>query len=140
MRTTVGRVLFNQVLPDQLRFAERADATAPTSSALVDDCYRLLGPAETAHLVDGIKDVGFKFATRGGMTIGLWDIVVPKAKKASMLAEADEAVADIDRQFQRGLITEDERYEQVVELWQRRHQGRVRPDDGGRSRREPASG
>ena len=79
---------------------------------------RLLGPAETAHLVDGIKNVGFKFATRGGMTIGLWDIVVPESKPAQMKG-ADEAVAAIDKQFQRGLITEDERYEQVVELWQR---------------------
>ena len=59
-------------------------------------CYRLLGPAETAHLVDGIKGVGFKFATRGGMTIGLWDIVVPKDKKASSPG-ADEPV-DGDRQ------------------------------------------
>ena len=44
---------------------------------LVDECYRQLGPEETANLVDGIKDVGFQFATRGGMTIGLWDIVTP---------------------------------------------------------------
>ena len=59
---------------------------------LVDTCYRLLGPAETAHLVDGIKSVGFKFATRGGMTIGLWDIVVPKDKKDELLARRDEDV------------------------------------------------
>ena len=84
---------------------------------LVDECYRLLGPEETAHLVDGIKSVGFEFATRGGMTIGLFDIEVPKDKPAR-LAEADESVAAIDRQFQRGLITEDERYEQVVGVWQ----------------------
>ena len=68
--------------------------------------------------MDGIKDIGFKFATRGGMTIGLWDIVVPDSKPAKM-KKADDDVASIDKQFQRGLITEDERYEQVVELWQR---------------------
>ena len=112
-----GRILFNRVLPDQMRFANDAMRRVDLKR-LVDTCYRLLGPAETAHLVDGIKDVGFKFATRGGLTIGLWDIVVPKAKKEK-LVEADEAVASIDKQFQRGLITEDERYEQVVELWQR---------------------
>ena len=117
VRTTVGRILFNRVLPDQMRFANDAMRRVDLKR-LVDTCYRLLGPAETAHLVDGIKDVGFKFATRGGLTIGLWDIVVPKAKKEK-LVEADEAVASIDKQFQRGLITEDERYEQVVELWQR---------------------
>jgi DNA-directed RNA polymerase subunit beta' len=117
VRTTVGRILFNRILPDQLRYAndpmKRVDL-----KRLVDTCYRLLGPAETAHLVDGVKRVGFQFATRGGMTIGLWDIVVPKTKK-ELLVAADEAVASIDRQFQRGLITDDERYEQVVELWQR---------------------
>ncbi len=116
-RTTVGRILFNRVLPQEMRFRNEAMKRADLKR-LVDECYRLLGPAETAQLVDGIKAVGFRFATRGGMTIGLWDIVVPKTKKA-LLAGADEAVAAIDRQFQRGLITEDERYEQVVELWQR---------------------
>ena len=85
--------------------------------ALVDVCYRQLGADETAHLVDGIKSVGFEFATRGGMTIGLFDIEIPK-DKASRLDGADHAVEQIDRQFQRGLITEDERYEQVVGVWQ----------------------
>ena len=80
VRTTVGRILFNRILPDQMRFANDAMRRADLKR-LVDTCYRLLGPAETAHLVDGIKDVGFKFATRGGLTIGLWDIVVPKAKR-----------------------------------------------------------
>ncbi len=115
-RTTVGRVLFNQILPDRLRFTEEVmDRTK--LKRLVDDCYRLLGPTATAHLVDGIKAIGFDFATRGGITIGLWDIVVPEDKQ-QRLAEADAAIAEIDRQFQRGLITEEERYEQVVALWQ----------------------
>jgi DNA-directed RNA polymerase subunit beta' len=85
---------------------------------LVEQSYRLLGSVETAHLVDGIKRVGFEFATRGGITIGLWDIVVPKVK-VGQLRTADDEIDKIDGQFQRGLITEDERYEQVVELWQR---------------------
>ena len=68
--------------------------------------------------MDGIKDVGFQYATRGGMTIGLWDIVTP-TEKAALLKAADDLVSDIDKQFQRGLITEDERYEQVVEIWKR---------------------
>ncbi len=117
VRTTVGRILFNRVMPDEMRYANEPMRRADLKR-LVDTCYRLLGPTGTAHLVDGIKRVGFQFATRGGMTIGLWDIVVPKSKK-ELLAAAEEAVASIDRQFQRGLITDDERYEQVVELWQR---------------------
>ena len=115
--------------------------------ALVDECYRLLGPEETAHLVDGIKSVGFEFATRGGMTIGLCDIVVP-SDKAARSQRPTSAVDEIDNQFQRGLITDDERYEQVVELWQRttarhlrRDDGRPRPDGRGHDddrRRAPA--
>jgi DNA-directed RNA polymerase subunit beta' len=115
-RTTVGRIIFNQILPERLRYSNQVMKRSELKR-LVDECYRLLGPEETAHLVDGIKSVGFQFATRGGMTIGLWDIVTP-VEKASLLGGADRAVAEIDHQFQRGLITEDERYEQVVELWQ----------------------
>ncbi|HEY3335664.1 MAG TPA: DNA-directed RNA polymerase subunit beta' [Candidatus Limnocylindrales bacterium] len=117
VRTTVGRIMFNRILPPELRFANQPMKRVDLKR-LVDTCYRMLGPVETAHLVDGVKTIGFTFATRGGMTIGLWDIVVPKDKR-SMMDGADAAVVAIDKQFQRGLITEDERYEQVVELWQR---------------------
>ncbi|HEY0444012.1 MAG TPA: hypothetical protein VGC90_07315, partial [Candidatus Limnocylindrales bacterium] len=116
MRTTVGRIIFNQILPDRLRFSN-AIMKRSELKALVHDCYRLLGSEETAHLVDGIKSVGFEFATRGGMTIGLFDIEIPK-NKAAALKGADASVLEIDRQFQRGLITDDERYEQVVGVWQ----------------------
>ncbi|MFL5718690.1 MAG: DNA-directed RNA polymerase subunit beta', partial [Chloroflexota bacterium] len=114
--TTIGRVIFNQIVPDKLRFTDKV-MTRSDLKELVDQCYRRLGPEETAHLVDGIKSVGFEFATRGGMTIGLFDIEMPP-DKAARLQAADDAVAAIDTQFQRGLITEDERYEQVVEVWQ----------------------
>ena len=91
VRTTVGRIIFNQIVPDRLRFTELTNREMRRTDLkrLVDECYRLLGPADTALLVDGIKDVGFKFATRGGMTIGLWDIVTPP-QKAESLKAADE--------------------------------------------------
>jgi DNA-directed RNA polymerase subunit beta' len=119
-KTTVGRILFNAIVPEKLRFGTHADRVMRRTDLkrLVDECYRLLGPEETAELVDGIKSVGFQFATRGGMTIGLWDIVTPD-DKAKRLATSDQQVADIEGQFQRGLITDDERYEQVVDLWQK---------------------
>ena len=117
MRTTVGQVLFNQVLPTPLRF-NNEEMTRSKLGELIDRCYRELGPVETAHLVDGIKSIGFTYATRGGMTISIADISVPPHKK-EMLGKADADVTDIDRQFQRGLITDDERYEQVVQIWQR---------------------
>ena len=104
-------------MPERLRFVNQP-LTRTDLRELVADCYRLLGPAETAHFVDGIKAVGFEFATRGGMTIAVADIHTPEDKPAR-LAAADEAVLAIDREFQRGLITDDERYEQVVEVWQK---------------------
>ncbi len=115
--TTVGRIIFNQILPDRLRFANK-ELKRPDLRGLVDRCYRALGPIETAHLVDGIKRVGFEYATRGGMTIAVDDITVPP-DKPELLAAADEQVNRIDAQFQRGLITDDERYEAVVDVWQK---------------------
>jgi DNA-directed RNA polymerase subunit beta' len=117
VRTTVGRLIFNQILPDRLRYLNKPMNRAALRE-VVSDCYRLLGPVETAHLVDGIKSVGFKYATRGGMTIAVSDIQVP-AQKTGLLGDADKQVALIDTQFQRGLITEDERYEKVVEVWKK---------------------
>jgi DNA-directed RNA polymerase subunit beta' len=117
IRTTVGRIIFNQIVPDRLRF-RNVDMKRTELRRLVDECYRLLGPEETAQVVDGVKHVGFTYATRGGMTIAVADIVIPPDKQ-KRLAEADGQVEQIDKQFQRGLITDDERYEQVVEVWQK---------------------
>jgi DNA-directed RNA polymerase subunit beta' len=115
IRTTIGRVIFNQALPDRLRFVNKP-MNRTALRELVADCYRLLGATETAHLVDGIKSIGFHYATRGGMTIAVDDITIPSEKPA-LLKSADGQVEVIDRQFQRGLITEEERYEQVVNVW-----------------------
>ncbi len=117
IRTTVGRVIFNQALPDRLRFTNKT-MNRTALREIVAECYRVLGPADTAHLVDAIKSVGFHYATRGGMTIAVDDIAVPESKPA-LLKQADGQVEAIDKQFQRGLITDDERYEQVVEVWKK---------------------
>ncbi|MCY7418846.1 MAG: DNA-directed RNA polymerase subunit beta', partial [Chloroflexi bacterium] len=114
--TTVGRLLFNQVLPDRLRFTNET-MNRTRLREIVSRCYSMLGSDETAHLVDGIKSIGFKYATRGGITIAVSDIPVPP-NKAAMLAKAEEQIKRIDEQFQRGLITDDERYTQVVAIWQ----------------------
>ena len=92
VRTTVGRLLFNQILPDRLRFTNETMNRARLRE-IVSRCYSMLGSDETAHLVDGIKSLGFKYATRGGITIAVSDIPVPP-NKATMLAEgrgADQA-------------------------------------------------
>src|SRR6187397_1473822 len=112
IRTTVGRVIFNQALPERLRFVNKP-MNRTALRELVSECYRVLGSNETAHLVDGIKSIGFHYATRGGMTIAVEDITVP-TEKQDLLKAADQQVEAIDKQFQRGLITDDERYESVV--------------------------
>jgi DNA-directed RNA polymerase subunit beta' len=118
IETTIGRLIFNQILPARLRYLEKTNRTMDRTALreVVSDCYHLLGRIETAHLVDGIKTVGFRYATQGGMTIGVDDIKIPEGKK-ELLADADQRVDEIDRQYQRGLITADERYEHVVDIW-----------------------
>ncbi len=118
IETTIGRLVFNQILPPRLRYTDKTNRPMARAQLreVVADCYRVLGRNETAHLVDGIKSVGFRYATQGGMTIAIDDIRVPEAKH-DLLAVADGRVIDIEGQYQRGLITEDERYSRVVDVW-----------------------
>ncbi|MFO7173819.1 MAG: DNA-directed RNA polymerase subunit beta', partial [Bacillota bacterium] len=116
VRTTVGRVIFNEVLPYELRFID-AVIEKKWMGKIVADAYRRLGTAATAELADRLKDLGFKFATRSGATIGIDDIQVPK-EKYQILAEADREVQMVDRQFRRGLITKEERYQKVISIWE----------------------
>jgi DNA-directed RNA polymerase subunit beta' len=113
--TTPGRVIFNTVVPRELGYVNRV-MDRKGLKALIAQCYRELGPAATAQLVDGIKGVGFHYATVAGITIGIEDMHVPE-QKAQLLADADGRVADIDREFRRGFITEEERYNQTVDVW-----------------------
>src|SRR5688572_8934556 len=117
VETTAGRVIFNQVLPRELGFSNRA-MDRKALKEIIARCYRDLGPEATATLVDGIKSVGFRYATAAGITIGINDLAVPK-NKGKLLGEAQGRVDGIDREFRRGFITEDERYTQTVEVWRK---------------------
>jgi DNA-directed RNA polymerase subunit beta' len=113
--TTPGRVIFNTVLPEQLRFLNQT-MDRKALKALIADCHRRLGPTATTALVDGIKSVGFHYATLAGITIGIDDVAIP-VRKRKILEDADTRVSEIDREFRRGFITEEERYAQTVEVW-----------------------
>jgi DNA-directed RNA polymerase subunit beta' len=114
-RTSVGRIIFNEILPEKLGFwNEVMDKKA--LKRVVAECYRVLSNEETAQVVDEIKRLGFDFATRSGITIAISDIQTPP-NKAQLLAEADQRLADIERQYRRGLISEEERYQSTVDLW-----------------------
>ena len=117
VETTAGRVIFNTILPRELGFANQL-MDRKALKELIARCYRDLGPGATARLVDGIKAVGFHYATAAGITIGVEDLRIP-ADKGKLLAEAEARVADIEREFRRGFITEEERYNQTVDVWRK---------------------
>jgi DNA-directed RNA polymerase subunit beta' len=117
MRTTVGRIIFNRALPEELWFVnELLDRKGVDQ--IVARCYKHLGRDATANTVDNIKDLGFKFATISGITIAISDINVPE-KKAAILELTTAEVEKAEQQFRRGLITNEELYNKTVELWQR---------------------
>src|SRR5256712_1032010 len=115
IETTVGRVMFNAVLPEDLRFVNknlRRDAIRDIVIAV----FEKHGNDVTADVVDKIKRIGFSAATHAGVSISIDDVTVP-ALKAATIAATEKKVGEIDRQFSRGLITEEERYEQTVKHW-----------------------
>ncbi len=113
--TTVGRVMFNAVLPEELRFVNRV-LDRGIIRELVTATFDRYGGEVTAEVVDRIKTIGFSAATHAGVSISIDDVAVP-AEKPQLIAETEKKVGEIDRQFGRGLITEQERYEHTVKLW-----------------------
>jgi DNA-directed RNA polymerase subunit beta' len=115
--TTVGRVLFNQGLPAELRFVDEVLDKGKLQD-LVARCYQLFGDEGTAQVVDQIKEVGFRYATRSGISMSIFDLTMPEVK-AAILKRASDQVGEVEQQYRRGLLTEDEQYAKVVELWTR---------------------
>ncbi len=116
LTTSVGRILFNQVLPSAVTYRnEIVDKKA--LKEVVTECYRFEDNDSTALILDALKKLGFHYATESGLTIALNDVVVPP-EKAGMLERAEEEVAVVQRNFQRGLVSEDELEERVIEIWQ----------------------
>ena len=115
IKTTVGRIIFNEALPSELSFCNRVIDKSDLKQ-IVTDCYKLLSNEDMAAVLDNIKQLGFYYATKSGTTIATSDIEVPQGK-SKLLAEAEEKAAVIENQYNRGLITEDERYSGVVGIW-----------------------
>ena len=114
-KTSVGRILFNEVIPKELGFFNEV-MDKQSLKQVIADCYKLLGNEEAAEVADNIKSLGFRYATRSGSTIAMNDMETPECKK-ELLDEVERRVAEVEKQFQRGLITEEERYTSTVELW-----------------------
>ncbi|MGA7669654.1 MAG: DNA-directed RNA polymerase subunit beta' [Nitrolancea sp.] len=115
IETTVGRVILNQEVPSELGYwNETMDRKA--LRRLIAACYRELGPDATAEMADRLKNVGFAYATRGGLSIALSDVQIP-GKKSEIIDAADQRVGEVERQYRRGLITDSERYREVISIW-----------------------
>src|SRR5512132_4128845 len=113
--TTVGRVMFNSVLPEDLRFVNRVVDRGAIRD-IVTQTFERHGNEMTAEVVDRIKSLGFSAATNAGVSISIDDVTIPSDKTETVDA-AEVQVLEIDRQFQRGLISEQERYEKTVKIW-----------------------
>ncbi|MBQ2425648.1 MAG: DNA-directed RNA polymerase subunit beta' [Lachnospiraceae bacterium] len=130
IETTVGRILFNEIIPQDLGFVDR---TIPGNELkmevdflvkkkqlkqILEKVINTHGAMQTAITLDDIKAIGYKFSTRAAMTVSVSDMTVPASKK-QLLADAESTVDKIAKNFRRGLITEEERYKEVIDVWKR---------------------
>ena len=115
VRTTVGRIIFNEALPERLRYRNYA-MKKENLRQVIADCFKEYGRVKTAELADEIKRLGFTFATKAGATIAISDVKVPTGKQEE-LAKADAKIAELEEQYRDGLITDHEKYQQTVQAW-----------------------
>src|SRR5437868_1593370 len=113
--TTVGRVLFNAIIPREIAFQNR-EMKKKALGELVFESYRKSGLDGTVPFLDRLKDFGFRYATRGGVSIGIEDLHIP-AEKETLLSEAEERVNRFQKAYQTGNITNGERYNKVIDTW-----------------------
>ena len=115
IETTIGRITFNAVLPDDYPYLN-FEMNKSEISHLVEDCCNRYTTSEMEPILDGLKSAGFHYATRAGLTVSVYDATIPP-QKGEILAEADEKVAAIDEDYEMGLMSDEERHKQVVDIW-----------------------
>ncbi|WP_302798123.1 DNA-directed RNA polymerase subunit beta', partial [Adlercreutzia equolifaciens] len=115
IETSVGRIIFNDVLPPDYPFLNY-EMNKKEISRLVEDVTNTYDLSEVPPILDGLKDAGFHYATRAGVTVSVYDATIPPSKPA-ILAQADERVAAIDEDYEMGLMSNEERHKQVVDIW-----------------------
>lgn len=125
VKTSVGRMIFNEELPANLRYFKKNEQGEWTLGIVMDkkelgklvaECFEECGATKTAEVIDNVKKLGYHYACIAGVTVAVSDVIVPDEKK-TIIAETKTKVNKVERQFNRGLITEDERYKKVVDLW-----------------------
>ncbi|MCI5928113.1 MAG: DNA-directed RNA polymerase subunit beta', partial [Pseudoflavonifractor capillosus] len=130
VRTTVGRLIFNEGIPQDLGFVDRNDPETMFDpeinfvtgkkqlGKIIDKCITKYGFNYSAGVLDTIKARGYKFSTRGALTVSIYDMTLPEEKKG-LIAATEKEIVKIDRQYKRGFLTNDERYRLVVEAWEK---------------------
>ncbi|MGL5244146.1 MAG: DNA-directed RNA polymerase subunit beta', partial [Sarcina sp.] len=128
IKTTPGLIIFNEAIPQDLGFIDRENPeeifkleidfliTKKSLGKIIDKCYLKHGPTKTSIMLDNIKATGYHYSSIGAVTVAASDMIVPQ-KKYELLKEADETVDKIEKMYRRGLISEEERYERVIEKW-----------------------
>ncbi len=126
--TTIGKIIYNEVIPQDLGFVDRTDpekafdlevsfpVTKKTVKGIVSNCIKVHGISRSAELLDDIKSLGYKYSTKGAITVAISDVIIPKEKK-EILAASEEKVDQITKQYKRGLISNEERYNSVIKVW-----------------------
>ena len=129
IETSVGRIIYNEGIPQDLGYVDRnndeekfnLEISFPVMKKnlgdIIERCIKVHGLDEVAEVLDYIKSTGFKYSTLAGVTFSVADVEVPAAKK-DILAEADKKVENIRKQYKRGLMTNDERYQSVIKVWE----------------------
>jgi DNA-directed RNA polymerase subunit beta' len=128
IETTVGRIIFNAPIPQDLGYVDRSVfenefkleidflVRKKQLADIIDRCIRIHGTAKTSEMLDQIKTQGFKYSTQGAITVAVADAVIPEEKK-QLIDQAEKRVDEIHRQYERGLISDDVRYERVIKTW-----------------------
>ncbi|TDT46023.1 DNA-directed RNA polymerase subunit beta' [Fonticella tunisiensis] len=128
VKTTPGKIIFNEAIPQDLGFVDRSDpdklldyeidflVNKKQLAKIVDRVYKKHGPTQASITLDKIKALGYHYSTIGAVTVSVSDMIIPEEKK-TLLAEADATVDNIQRMYRRGFISEEERYERVIDTW-----------------------
>ena len=125
VKTTLGRMIFNEILPQELRYYHKDNdgnlelgivMNKKELGKLVAACYDLCGAAKTAEVIDNVKNLGYHYACVAGMTVAISDVIVPPTKK-DIIRQTADSVKKVEGQYAIGLITDGERYKKVVDLW-----------------------
>ncbi|MGA2540741.1 MAG: DNA-directed RNA polymerase subunit beta' [Verrucomicrobiota bacterium] len=115
IETTVGRVIFSEIWPEELGFLNRV-AGKSMLGELIWTCYKICGHEKTVVMLDKLKELGFRSATRSGCSIGIDDMIIPEEKDQE-IHTAQKQISDVEKQYRKGVITPGERYNKVIDIW-----------------------